>query len=450
MNAIRALVEGAAGGGAGGRAKATTGGGGGIDLDLLGGSGTQPIRDENVLHPSYVLSQSNAERIAIGQGEEEGSSNIAPNNTLTSTSTSGASLLGAATEHQTTEQSIEASSSSSSEASSSVEVSGIGYWTSSSSGRSFDSTLDGVSETSLDGPPHAPPPGGQTNADGLVLSPISNANASHVHNASMASPGLGGNGVDEDLPALAALSNGPSSDTSGTVGGSQQQEEMEQNASNEYDFPLQEDTDEEEQEGSGEDGGTNLPAEDDQTAEGNSSDASLMEPTPFALETALDRPWTDGKRFPRGAAILSIRLRLSKKLYGKGKRGANACHVYVQTKPCGPYPLIARRQNDCGSFVVDLLRDMGHHRILAAAVESAYRGDARTHEVPGGAKTEEGCALVLNPCVVMTNKDGIRVARRAFCFPDSMHNLLYASGCDIVMAPSYGEEDLGIFLRKSL
>ena len=436
MNAIRALVEGAAGGGARGRAAM---GGGGIDVDLLGESGTQPIRDANVLHPSYVLSQSNAERIAIGQGEEEGSHNIAPNNT--STSASSASLLEAATEHQTTEQSIEASSSSSSEASSSVEVSGIGYWTSSSSGRSFDSTLDGVSETSLDGPPHAPPPGS--------LSPISNANASHVHNASMASPGLGGNGVDEDLPALAALSNGPSSDTSDAVGGSQQQEEIEQNTSNDDALPLPEDNDEELQEGGGEDTGTNL-AEDDHTAGGNTSDLSLKEPTPFAIETAAGKHWADGKRFPSGAVIHGIKLMLSKSLLGKGKRGVDACNVLVQTKPRGPYQKYARRQNDCGSFVVDLLRDMGYHRLLTIAAEAAYRGDVRAHEIPGGARMDGACAVIVGPRNVTEDNDGVRIARRAFCVPDSMFNCLKATDRDLALAPFSGESDVGVFLRTLL
>lgn len=311
-------MEGAAGG-TGGRAKATTGGGGGY---VLGGNGAHPIKPcASVLRPSYVLSQSNAERIAVEQGEEEVSRSSANSHAETLTETSGTSLSEAASETSTQASSSQSSSS----------MSGFGY------------SLDLGSETSLDGPPHAPPPIGQANTNGLTLSPISNANASHVHNASMASPGLGGNGADEDedIPALSELSNGPSTDMSGSVGDSQQQEEVEQNASEKDDFPLQEDADEEGQEEDGKGTGTNLPGEDDHAVVNNSSDSPLEEPTPFARETALDRHWTDGKRFPPGAVIHGVKLTLSKKLFDKGKRGVDACNVYVQTKPPGPYPKLS-------------------------------------------------------------------------------------------------------------
>lgn len=315
MNAIRALVEGSlvpvgsAEGGAGGRAKAATGrgegvgGGSGLNLGGTGVNGDsrtlRSIRsDANVLDPNYILSTSTANRIGVNNDEQrvEEESQIEAE---TSTLSEGASLSEANSEHLTTEQSADSSSSSSSSSPSSsrasTSVSGFGYWTSSSSGRSFDSSFGGESETSLDGSPHAPPPGGQAN--GLVLSPISNANASHVHNASMASPGLGGNVVDEDedLPALSELSGGPSSDTSATVGGSQQ-DGVDQNpfgAADDSDFPISGDLDEEGREEVDEDNGANLPVEDDHATGNNASDLSLTEPTPFALETALDKPWTN-------------------------------------------------------------------------------------------------------------------------------------------------------------
>lgn len=285
------------------------------------------------------------------------------------------------------------------------------YWSSVQS-----STLGGVSETGLDGPPHAPVPGGQAND--LVLSPISSTNASHVHNASMASPGLGGH--IEDEASSPSLSNEfspelrvPSGTANATASTSQLQDLLGEN-----------------------------------TLATSAIDFSTMEPSESVLATASDAPWSEGEKFNRGMPIYAVRLELSKALLRKGKRGIDACLIRVQTRPNGRFVLYSRRARDCGSFVVDLLREIGQHSLLAAAAKSAYLGETRNHEIPGGASAD--VTSTVDPLVVKTDDNGIRIADFAFCFVDSIFNILFVNHIDLALASFSGERDFGVFLRFQL
>ena len=231
----------------------------------------------------------------------------------------------------------------------------------------------------------------------MELSPISNANASHVHNASMASPGLGGN-VEDDIASTSQL-----------------RELLEENPG---------------------EGGREV-----ESASTSEIDPSTMVPTPLALAAASDDPWSEGKKFVRGTRILAVRLELSKPLLQRGFKGIDACLVHVQTRPNSRLELFKRRKEDCGSFVVELLRESGQHGLLAAAAKSAYLGEARIHEIPGGANSASGVISTVDPLVVKTDANGIRIADFAFCFADSMFNVMAVDHRALALA-------LGTFLRE--
>ena len=253
----------------------------------------------------------------------------------------------------------------------------------------------------------------------------------------MASPGLGVNGADNNILARPELSSAPSSDTSNAIVGSEQ-EEIEQNinTSNEDGFPAQEDDEEEVQEEDGED-----------ITDTSEIDLATMVPTPPALAAASVAPWSEGQKFIRGKHIYGVRLELSKPLLKKGFKGIDACLVHVQTRPNARLELFSRRKGDCGSFVVDLLRESGQHSLLAAAAKSAYLGETRIHEIPGGAKEDDSSTLVVNPRDVQFDDDGVRIAHCAFCVADSVFNVLMVIHRDLALAPISGEGDSGIFLR---
>lgn len=101
---------------------------------------------------------------------------------------------------------------------------------------------------------------------------------------------------------------------------------------------------------------------------------------------------------------------------------------------------------------VEVLREKGHHSLLATAAESAYRGKPKNHEVPAFAKASAG-DLIVDPRLVKTVKtDGyeVRIADFSFCLPDSIFNLLFVNHRDLALTPFSGERDCGVFLRVKL
>mmetsp|Transcript_32228 Transcript_32228/g.94887 ORF Transcript_32228/g.94887 Transcript_32228/m.94887 type:complete len:488 (-) Transcript_32228:746-2209(-) len=301
-----------------------------------------------------------------------------------------------------------------------------------------ESTSDSFrSEESLDGgrpkslavsPNQARAKRAQPNVGAAELSPIASVNETHVHDASIASPSLyvGGNEEDDTLPAL---SDG---------------EEGAQSALNYNKEVLPAPDDDETQEG---DPPAEAPAEAHDATADNSSGVgvSSMEPTALALATAVKTPWWNGRRLPRNALIYGIRAKLSELLLSKGFEGIDACLIFVQTKPFGFYHLHARRKINCGSFVVDQLREMGQQVLLSAAAECAYRGDARNHEIPGGAKIEN--SIIRDPYDIKTDDEGVRIADNAFCVPDSIYNCLVVDNSALALAPASNAKDLSVTLR---
>ena len=423
----------------------------GVGGDFLGGvfAGGGGNRDDGAsqqLDPNavvndrrYVLSDSNAERLE----EKEEQRDISEIDSQAATSYRGASLseIDSRASTDTTGQSTH-DASSSEEATTNSFVSRFGYLTNSSGGSDQGYGYDDDDDNS-NGPPPVSPPGAslvqdQANGVGFGLSPIANVNATHVHNASMASPGLDGNieDEDEDVPPL---SNGPSPElriasntADDTVRTSQLQDLLEENAlaTNECKFLLPDEGEREEE-----------------SAGTSDIDISDMEPTESALAMASDAPWSEGQRFNRGTPIFAIRLVLSKYLLRKGFKGIDACLVYVQTRPNGRFILYSRRKRDCGSFVVDLLREIGQDGLLTAAAKSAYLGEARNHEIPGGSKEVDSSNFIANPRDIMVDDDGVRTARRAFCFADSVFNVIVAIHRDLAIDSFDGESDIGVFLR---
>ena len=406
---------------------------------FAGGGGNREDGASQQLDPNavvndrrYVLSDSNAERL----DEKEEQRDISEIDSQAATSYRGASLseIDSRASTDTTRQSTH-DASFSEEATTNSFVSGFGYLTNSSGGSDqgygYDDDDDDDDDDDSNRPPPVSPPGAslvqdQANGVGFGLSPIANVNATHVHNSSMASPGLDGNVEDDDVPPL---SNGPSPElrvasntANDTVSTSQLQDLLEENA-----LATNEST------------GT------------SDIDISDMEPTESALAMASDAPWSEGQKFNRGMPIFAIRLVLSKTLLRKGFKGIDACLVHVQTRPNGRFILYSRREKDCGSFVVDLLREIGQHSLLTEAAKSAYLGEARNHEIPGGANSASvGVISTVDPLVVKTDGDGVRIANFSFCFPDSIFNLLHVNRCDLALAPFSGERDFGVFLRVKL
>mmetsp|Transcript_32226 Transcript_32226/g.94880 ORF Transcript_32226/g.94880 Transcript_32226/m.94880 type:complete len:515 (-) Transcript_32226:746-2290(-) len=328
-----------------------------------------------------------------------------------------------------------------------------------------ESTSDSFrSEESLDGgrpkslavsPNQARAKRAQPNVGAAELSPIASVNETHVHDASIASPSLGGGDEDDTPPVLTYGEEGDQIDsgvpspeprnTTEAVNGEQQEEEE---AGNDDEFSASNDEkiqeNKEEQEGPGLAG---PPDDDDDTTADNSSalDAFSKQPSELALATASNAFWWRGARFNRDMTIYGVRAKLSELLHRKGRVGIDACHIYVQTKPRGSYRLYSRRKNDCGSFVVDLLREMGQEALLLAVAESAYLGDARTHEIPGGAKDDS--PLHVDPRDVQTDDDGVRIANDAFCVPDSILNCLVVDNSALALAPASNAKDLSVTLR---
>jgi len=323
----------------------------------------------------------------------------------------------------------------------------------------YDEVLDGDGPKSLAvSPNQARAKRAQPNVGAAELSPIASVNETHVHDASIASPSLGGGDEDDTPPVLTYGEEGDQIDsgvpspeprnTTEAVNGEQQEEEE---AGNDDEFSASNDEkiqeNKEEQEGPGLAG---PPDDDDDTTADNSSalDAFSKQPSELALATASNAFWWRGARFNRDMTIYGVRAKLSELLHRKGRVGIDACHIYVQTKPRGSYRLYSRRKNDCGSFVVDLLREMGQEALLLAVAESAYLGDARTHEIPGGAKDDS--PLHVDPRDVQTDDDGVRIANDAFCVPDSILNCLVVDNSALALAPVYNAKDLGVTLRMLL
>ena len=199
---------------------------------------------------------------------------------------------------------------------------------------------------------------------------------------------------------------------------------------------------------------------DDPPAEANDATAASassaldnfdMQPTQLALNLASTAYWwRRGKRFSRDEEIYGLKAKLNEHLLRKGKRGINACNIYVQTKPMGQYLLYRRRRGgDLGSFPVDLLREMGYYGLLLAVTQSAYLGNARNHEIPGGA-TEIASALTVSLGDFTTDSDGVRRAKNACCVADAIFNVLLVYYRALALAPFGGERDLGICLRNRL
>ena len=199
---------------------------------------------------------------------------------------------------------------------------------------------------------------------------------------------------------------------------------------------------------------------DDPPAEANDATAASassaldnfdMPPTQLALNLASTAYWwRRGKQFSRNEEIYGLKAKLNEHLLRKGKRGINACNIYVQTKPMGQYLLYRRRRGgDLGSFPVDLLREMGYYGLLLAVTQSAYLGNARNHEIPGGA-TEIASALTVSLGDFTTDSDGVRRAKNACCVADAIFNVLLVYYRSLALAPFGGERDLGICLRNRL
>lgn len=315
--------------------------GGGFLGGLFSGGGgahddaQQLNQDAVVNNRRYVLSDSNAERLGPngdGRREEEEPRDISEIDSQAATSTSyqGASLseIDSRASTETTAQSTDASSSE--EATANSFVSGLGCLTSSSGGsdQGYGYDLDDDDDDDSNGPPPVSPAGaslvqGQVNGVGFGLSPIANVNATHVHNASMASPGIGGS-VEDNVPSL---SNEPSPDmrvpsntANDTVSTSQLQDLLEENAlaTNEGNFPLPDEEGREEESAS--------------TAD---IDSSTWEPTESALAMASDAPWSEGQRFNRGMPIFAIRLVLSKPCYERASRESMPVLCMCRQGPMG-------------------------------------------------------------------------------------------------------------------
>ena len=165
-------------------------------------------------------------------------------------------------------------------------------------------------------------------------------------------------------------------------------------------------------------------------------------------------PYSHGIRFnSHRMRIFAIQMEPSQVLFDLGKRGYDACLVYVKTKAIGPYELVSRRK-DGGSIVVDVLLEHGYEATLLRASEAAFAGTPINIPIPGGLKTMSAKPLSLHD--VVTNSDGVRLASGAFCVADSAFNVLSSEYSDLVLTP-FNEiredgviinyADIGILLR---